>query len=271
MKHKIIFFLFTGLFFTGLSSFISTPVPDPDSFGKEFIETIKKKSREAYISKYAVTKEDFAWLQKEISANQYVNEELKESYLESMLKDTSINTKIREKLSGNYDAVEYWIKKDTIDLSQVSYIRTFYTMSYYSTTPFNVLGNGIIFIKHKTNYYKLEIAQAAFINNKWVYGENLRITKVDKYINRIQGEKTVDTYDEVAYDSVAVVIDTTMAVAYDTTGMVEDSYYSDEMVIDNNANRYSGLNPKQAKKIEKMQKQIDALYIKMDKEYSKEY
>jgi hypothetical protein len=258
--------LLSSLIFIGFSSFISNPVPDTEIFGKEFIETIKKKSKDAYINKYSITKEDFTWISTQIDVNAYVSEEMKKSYQEYMLKDTSFTKKMYAQLSENYNAIELWMKEDTIDVSQISYIRTFYTMSYFNNMPFNVLSDGLIFIKHKNSYYKFEIAQVAFINNKWLYGERLKITKVDKYLNCISS----------GYTSEAITGTDTVAVA---PGMDADRYdeteaytiAEDGLVIEKNTNRYSGLHPKQAKKIEKMQKQIDALYIKMDKEYSKEY
>ncbi len=268
MKNKISIVLFSSLLVIVLSSFISTPVPDPEIFGKEFIETIKKKSRDAYINKYSISKEDFTWTTTQISGASYIPEELKKSYQEYLLKDSSFNKEVRRHLSENYDAIEAWIKKDTIDISQLSYVQTFYDIKYIHNMVFNAMDEGAIFVKYKSSYYTITIGRVLFINNKWVYGENLRITKVDKYLKQMPGERTADAYDEVAYDTVAVV-----AEAVEDSIIVHDEYslVQDELVIDNNASRYSGLNPKQAKKIEKMQKQIDALYKKMDTEYSKEY
>lgn len=264
MKNKIFSALLSALIFMGLSSFISSPVPDPETFGKEFIETIKKRSKEAYITKYKINTEDFSWINTQIDSNPYITEETKKSYKEYILTDTSFNTKMYNQLSENYDAIEAWIKKDTIDITQLDYVHTFYDLKYYNNMTFSVLDEGIILLKHKSSYYRIGLNQIAFINNKWTYGERLEITKVDQYLNPVNRNNIMNNYDGLVYDTTAI------EPAVDTVDFIEDSY-SDEMIIENNQNRYSGLHPKQAKKIEKMQKQIDALYLKMDKEYSKEY
>ncbi|ABG59860.1 conserved hypothetical protein [Cytophaga hutchinsonii ATCC 33406] len=263
MKNKISLLLLSSLIFIGISSFISNPVPDPEAFGKEFIETIKKKSRTVYLNKYSMSKQDISWITTQLLSNPYVSEEMKKNYQEK-IHDSSITIKMVQALNKNYDNIEAWIKKDTIDSSQLNYIQTFYKISNSSNTTFNVL-DGIILVKHKASYYKISIDGAAFINNRWVYGERIQISKVDQYLNDVSDyNDIVDSYDEeTGYDTVVIVPADTTAITY--------QLYSDELVIDNNTNRYSGLHPKQAKKIEKMQKQIDALYIKMDKEYSKEY
>lgn len=270
MKRIISLALIISVVTLGLSSFISSTIPDPEIFGKEFIETIKKGSKENYINKYAITKEDITWIKSEITANPYVSEEMKKNYLEYMINDKSYITKMHQRLSENYDVIANWIKSDTIDLTQVSYITTFYDVKYFNNTLYKVLDEGVVFIKHKANYYKIIVYQVGFVNNKWAYGQGIQIKKVDQYLNRIPNRTMYDqTYSDITQSS--PIVDT--MISYDTMSVYQEEYpISDEkIVIDNNQNQYTGLNTKQAKKIDKLQKQIDALYIKMDKEYSKEY
>ena len=256
IKNAFIVFV-TGLTCLVFSSSVSVAPPDPASFSKLFVETIKKNNQDLYVKTFEMSDADFDWLMKTCLANPYLSEEKKADFQQEFSDIPGIRNKMNTQLIENFTIIQQWIKDDTINISNIEFVDFYYDMEYNRRSPFYILDNADLYVKHGTKYYKINMDDVAFVNNQWKYGEIDGIQEVDKNLNYIY------RYDDYVTDSVAVAYDTTVAYAVDTA-YAEPAYEED----------YYGYEPelteKQSKKVAKIQKKIDALYLQKDKIYYSE-
>jgi hypothetical protein len=257
IKTSFIVFV-SGLACFIFSSLVSVAPPDPTVFSKLFVETIKKNNQDLYIKTFEMSDADFDWLLKTCLANPYLSEEKKADFQQEFSDVANIRNKTNEQLAKNFSIIEQWIKDDTININNIEFVDFYYELEYKRRSPFYILDNADLFIKHGTKYYKINMDDVAFVNNQWKYGEIDGIQEVDQNLNYIY---RYDDYSYATTDSAAVAYDTTVAYAADTAYAVEPAYEED----------YYGYEPelteKQSKKAAKIQKKIDALYAEKDKIY----
>lgn len=248
----IIISCFTYFFF---SSSISETLPEPTVYSKKLIDVIKQNNQDAYVQAFKITDADLEWLKKTSLANLYLSENEKLLIEEEIGNSAELKTKLKERLNRNYQKIQDWIQQDSIDVNNIEYLAFYYDLEFKRPSPFYVLDDAELFIKHGTKFYKMSLDDIIFINNQWKYGEINGIYEVDEYLNFISNND-YDDYSGYAVDSVAVaaVVDTAF-VAYD--------YYAEPY--------YPNLTEKQTKKAEKIQKKIDALNLQKDKIYESAY
>jgi len=256
MFKKSILVLFAGFSCFVFSSLISETSPDPTLFSKKLIETFKHNNQEFYVQTFEVTDADLAWLKKISTSSPYLTEHEKENIEADITNSTELKEKLKERLNRNFEIFQEWAKNDSININNIEYLDFYYEVEFKKRSPFYVIDNGELFIKHGTKFYKISFDDVIFINNQWKYGEIDGITEVDEHLNYIS------TYDDSDYvvDTVAVVaeaVEYDAEVAYDTAAV--EPYY-EEMY-------YPNLTEKQAKKADKIQKKIDALNLQRDKIY----
>ncbi len=256
IKTSFIVFV-TGLACLVFSSSVSVAPPDPAGFSKLFVETIKKNNQDLYVKTFEMSDTDFDWLLKTCLANPYLSEEKKADFQQEFSDIAAIRSKMNTQLIENFTIIQQWIKDDTINISNIEFVDFYYDLEYNRRSPFYILDNADLFVKHGTKYYKINMDDVAFVNNQWKYGEIDGIQEVDKNLNYIY------RYDDYVTDSVAeAVYDTTAAYAVDTAYAVEPAYEEDYYGYDQPV-----LTEKQSKKVAKIQKKIDALYEQQNKIY----
>ncbi|MGN6647234.1 MAG: hypothetical protein ACTHJT_11970 [Cytophaga sp.] len=260
IKTSFIVFV-SGLTCFIFSSLVTVAPPDPAGFSKLFVETIKKNNKDLYIKTFEMSDADFDWILKTCLANPYLSEEKKTDFKQEFGDLTKIHDKMNEQLTENFSAIQKWIQEDTININNIEFVDFYYDLEYDRRAPFYVLDNANLFIKHGTKYYKINMDDVVFVNNQWKFGDIDHIDEVDKYLDYIS------TYDDYAY-----AVDSTAAVVYDTTAAYAvDSAYA-EPVYEEEYYDYDEpqLTEKQSKKVAKIQKKIDALYLQKDKIYYSE-
>lgn len=194
-------------------------------------------------------------LKKTSLANLYLSENEKLLIEEEIGNSEELKTKLKERLNRNYQKIQDWIQRDSIDINKIEYLAFYYDLEFKRPSPFYVLDDAELFIKHGTKFYKFSMDDIIFINNQWKYGEINGVYEVNEYLNYISNNDYDDYLGYVA-DSVAVeVVADTAAAAYD--------YYEEAY----NPN----LTEKQTKKADKIQKKIDALQLQKDKIYESAY
>ena len=247
------------LFAVCLSTFalFAASPPDPFLFSTKLLQTLKQNDREFYIRSFEITGGDLAVLITNALTNPYMSDRERERMQEDMLNKENISERIKGQLDRNFTIIQEWAARDTINLAAIEFVDFYFELELKRNTPFYVIDNGSLFVKHGAKFYKLSVEDAAFINGQWKYGEIDGIHEVDSKLNYI------DEYDDYVYDAVdtaAVAYDTT--VAYDTAAV--EPYYEDPYY-------YPDLSEKQSKKMNKIQKKIDALNEKKEKIYESVY
>ena len=230
------------------SSSVSVAPPDPDTFFKSFLETIKQNDVELYVKTFEVTDADLEWMTQTCLASPHLTEEQKASTRSELSQKSGIKDKLTEQLRENFAYIQEWIKRDTINVNNLELIDFFYRLELDKRHPFYSIERSSIYFKHGTRFYRINIKDVFFANNQWKYGEihGGSIEEVDTELNPI--------YIPVADDYTGIA-DT---VAADTTVLVEPYY--------ENGDYYNpSLTNKQDKKVAKIQKKIDALSEQRDK------
>lgn len=257
IKPTVLAFVFALTCFV-FPSFISETLPDPAMYSKKLIETIKHNNQDFYIQTFQINDTDLDWLKKTALANPYLSESEKLLIQEDIGKNAEeLNNKLKERLNRNFEQIQDWILRDSINVNNIEYVTFYYDLEFKRRSPFYVLDDGELFIKHGTKFYKISLDNIIFINNQWKYGEINDIDEVDEHLNYISNNE-YDEYSEYAVDSVAVV-----EPAYDTAAAVVYDYYAEPY--------YPELTEKQTKKADKIQKKIDALLLQKDKIYQSGY
>lgn len=254
MIKKSLLILFSGLSCFIFSSMISETPPDPTLFSKKFIETLKRNNQGLYVQTFEVTAADLDWLMKTSLSNPYLTEREKERIQEEIGNSTELKDKLKERLNENFEIFNKWIENDSINIDNIEFLNFYYELQLKKNSPFHVIEDGELFIKHGNKFYKINLDDVLFINNEWKYGEVDGIEEVDEHLNYISN----DEYGDYVTDTAAAV---TEVEAYDTT--VVEPYYEDSY--------YPELNEKQAKKTDKIQKKIDALNRQKDEIYESAY
>jgi len=241
------------------SSSVSTVLPDPQLYSKKLIEAIKKNDSVFFIQTFEVTDADLDMLAKTSLASPYLSEREKERIQEELSGRVELKAKLREQLKESFIKIQDWLLEDSININNIEFVDFYYEIEIKKRSPLYVIDNGELFIKHGTKFYKIRVDHVAYINNQWKYGEVDGIDEVDEHLNYISNYAYDDS--EYAVDTSAIV-EPYAAESYDSVaaGVADTAYYGDYYAE-------PAYSDKQIKKAEKIQKKINALYIKQDKVY----
>jgi len=252
MKFKSL--LIFALFLTfPMLSFQHTSAPDPEDFAKKLLELIRKNNKEEYLKSFSITYQDVLYMRNIVENDVHVSPEEKAEWSRK-LEDTTKLTNINEALNEGYNQVMEWVRKESINLNELEYVRMYYKMDYEQRGHVHVLERVLLFVKFKEKYYCLGVSQVAYLNGRWAFGEIREINEYDQYLEYAEGGygNNADDYDSYGLDSTSV--DTAMAAP--------DEYYE----IDSAA-----AEPVLTKKQQKLEKKIAAQQKKLCKLLDEKY
>ena len=251
---------------------VTTPPPDPETFSKLFVETIKKNDKELYIKTFGFTEADMEWAVDAWLKNPYLTEKQKEEVREKAKDMSGFWTDQNEMLTRNFDRIQKWILADSIQVNAIEYVDFYYQLGIQKDAPVYLLHDCNLFIRHGTKYYKIIFEFNAFINNQWKIAKVRKIIEVDKNLNLLSNsgyEYEEDGYssvfgigsEEISYDTLPIEYDAeTAVVAVDTT-----LYPADSVAEYGWHTELPPLTEKQSRKADRIQKKIDALYEQQEK------
>ncbi len=273
MTRALYILLLSGLSCLFFSSAVSvTPPPDPDTFAKLFLETLKKNDKELFVKTFGLTEADINWVVDEWLKNPYLTEKEKEEIREKSKDLSGFWASQDESLTKNFDRIQKWILSDSIQVNAIEFVDFYYQLSIQKDVPVYFLHDCNLFIKHGTRYYKIIFEFNILINNQWKIGKIKKIIEVDKNLNLLSNtgyEYQEDAYcsvfgicsKEISYDTVAVgYYDESVPVVVDTT-----LYSSDSVATYGWHTTLPPLTEKQSKKADKIQKKLNALYEQQEK------
>ena len=233
--------LCSGLICLLFSSSVAVAPPDPAIFSNVFIETIKKNDQQLFVKTFEITEADFQWIVNAFLENPYQSEKEKELIQLSVERIPDAKTKMDEMRLEDFKTIQQWIVSDTINISTIELVDFFYELKFKKDLPFHIIKKGALFIKHGTKYYIIYMDEIAFINNKWRYE---RISRIEEVPQRIDYTLFYEEEDAYPADDFIPVYDT-VAAPVDTLKIPEQA-----------------LTEKQSEKADKIQKKINALYLK---------
>ncbi len=225
------------------SSAVSVTPPDPDTFSKLFIETIKQNNKELFVKTFEITEADFHWLLKTLLENPYQSEVEKARIRESEEKIPETIKEMYEQRLNDFTTLQKWITDDTINANTIELVDFFYEIKLLKEFPFHIIKEGILFIKHGTKFYTIHVDEIVFVNNQWKFGKIKGIQESPRQVDFYLFYMDEDTH---VLDDFAPVYDTAAAVAFDTLKAQTDVIFTE----------------KQSKKADKIQQKINALYLK---------
>jgi len=207
-KLRLLFLLSLVLF---CFSFIyNEPSPDASLFGKQLVEMIKQNDEKAFIQKFSLSTEEWQEYYNYSKLNPYLSENEKSKItlknLDYVKSDRNYN------LRNNYKRIKLWTIIDSIDVDKIEYLDIDYRLVLdRKYSPNYQLLEAHILIKHKDQLFRIRLFECEYINNKWVYGRIVSITKVDAYLHEIKEAEPPKDYP-IEYDTSSVIVNDSLSV-----------------------------------------------------------
>jgi len=248
MKYLLFSVTLFTLFFIS-SSYRNSQPPNPEEFAKGLVELLKKNEKPTYLKAYLMNTSDLNWIVNQMNSSPFITNEEKENFVKNFGDTTELN-RMNGSLERGYSEFEEWVQQENINLNDLEYVQFDYELKYKHRTPFYILDDSELFVKHKDQYYRIRIDESAFINGRWVSGRIKGVDKSDQYLH----DEYYGYNEYYGADTTAVAV---------TEAPPEEEYQIDSVaVIDEQV---------LTKKQQKLEKKIDAQQKKLWKLIDQRY